>query len=297
MSGHTPEPDPEAPRGGGATVRRIMLGSQLRRLRESAGISREDAGWHIRASESKISRLELGRVGFKMRDVEDLLTLYGVTDDQQREPFLSMAKAANAVTWWHGYHDAMPSWFAGYVGLEESASLIRTYEVQYIPGLLQTPDYTRAVMAGRSVFDADMERRVQIRQERQKVLVREENPPRLWAVVDEAALRRPVGSREIMRQQLAYLLEMMERPNVTVQVLPFQSGAHAAEAGAFTILRFAEPDLPDVVYLEHLAGALYLDKRDDVDVYLQVIERIAVDALTPALTVDALAKLIKDLDT
>jgi len=116
-------------------------------------------------------------------------------------------------------------------------------------------------------------------------------------VVDEAALRRPVGSREIMRQQLAYLLEMMERPNVTVQVLPFQSGAHAAEAGAFTILRFAEPDLPDVVYLEHLAGALYLDKRDDVDVYLQVIDRIAVDALTPALTVDALNKLIKDLDT
>jgi hypothetical protein len=208
-----------------------------------------------------------------------------------------MAKAANAVTWWHGYHDAMPSWFAGYVGLEESASLIRTYEVQYIPGLLQTPDYTRAVMAGRSVFDADMDRRVQIRQERQKVLVREQDPPRLWAVVDEAALRRPVGSRENMRQQLAYLLEMMERPNVTVQVLPFQSGAHAAEAGAFTILRFAEPDLPDVVYLEHLAGALYLDKRDDVDVYLQVIERIAVDALTPTLTVDALAKLIKDLDT
>ena len=297
MSGNTPEPEPEAPRGGGATVRRIMLGSQLRRLRESASISREDAGWHIRASESKISRLELGRVGFKMRDVEDLLTLYGVTDDQQREPFLSMAKAANAVTWWHGYHDAMPSWFAGYVGLEESASLIRTYEVQYIPGLLQTPDYTRAVMTGRSVFDADMDRRVQIRQERQKVLIREQDPPRLWAVVDEAALRRPVGSREIMRQQLAYLLEMMERPNVTVQVLPFQSGAHAAEAGAFTILRFAEPDLPDVVYLEHLAGALYLDKRDDVDVYLQVIERIAVDALTPTLTVDALAKLIKDLDT
>jgi len=166
--------------------------------------------------------------------------------------------------------------------------------VQYIPGLLQTADYMRAVMAGRGVYDSDSERRVQVRLERQNVLLREADAPRLWAVVDEAALRRPVGSPEIMRQQLSHLLEMMERPNVTVQVLPFQSGAHAAEAGAFTILRFAEPDLPDVVYLEHLAGALYLDKRDDVDVYLQVIERISVTALTPALTAEALAKLIKD---
>lgn len=295
MSGpHTADPEPEPPRSGGATVRRIMLGSQLRRLREAAQITRETAGWEIRSSESKISRLELGRVGFKMRDVEDLLTLYGVTDPGAREPFLSMAKAANATTWWHGYHDVLPSWFAGYIGLEESASLIRTYEVQYIPGLLQTADYMRAVMAGRGVYDSDSERRVQVRSERQNVLLREQEAPRLWAVVDEAALRRPVGSPEIMRQQLSHLLEMMERPNVTVQVLPFQSGAHAAEAGAFTILRFAEPDLPDVVYLEHLAGALYLDKRDDVDVYLQVIERISVTALTPALTAEALAKLIKD---
>jgi transcriptional regulator with XRE-family HTH domain len=283
----------ELPRAGGATVRRIMLGSQLRRLREAAGITREAAGYHIRASESKISRLELGRVGFKMRDVEDLLSLYGIADDTHRDPFLSMAKAANAPTWWHGYHDVLPSWFAGYIGLEESAALIRTYEVQYVPGLLQTADYMRAVMSGRGIYDSDMERRVAIRLERQKVLLRED-PPRLWAVVDEAALRRPVGSPDIMRRQLGQLLEMMERPNVTVQVLPFQSGAHAAEAGAFTVLRFAENDLPDVVYLEHLAGALYLDKRDDVDIYLQVIERISVDALPPALTAEALSKLIKD---
>ncbi|OLE27042.1 MAG: transcriptional regulator [Catenulispora sp. 13_1_20CM_3_70_7] len=277
MSGpHTTDPEPEPARAGGATVRRIMLGSQLRRLREAASITREAAGWEIRSSESKISRLER------------------VLDPAAREPFLSMAKSANATTWWHGYHDVLPTWFAGYIGLEESASLIRTYEVQYIPGLLQTADYMRAVMAGRGVLDGDSERRVKVRLERQNVLLREQDPPRLWAVVDEAALRRPVGSPEIMRQQLSHLLEMMERPNVTVQVLPFQSGAHAAEAGAFTILRFAEPDLPDVVYLEHLAGALYLDKRDDVDVYLQVIERISVTALTPALTAEALAKLIKD---
>jgi transcriptional regulator with XRE-family HTH domain len=294
MTGPNPaEQDPEPPRAGGATVRRIMLGSQLRRLREQAGITREQAGWEIRSSESKISRLELGRVGFKMRDVEDLLSMYGVTDEDAREPFLQMARAANAVTWWHGYHDVLPSWFAGYIGLEESASLIRTYEVQYIPGLLQTPEYMRAVMSGRGMFDADMDRRIAIRTERQKVLTRDD-APRLWAVIDEAALRRPVGSADTMRRQLAHLLEMMELSNVTVQILPFQSGAHAAEAGAFTVLRFAEPDLPDVVYLEHLAGALYLDKRDDVDVYLQVIERISVDALPPALTAEALTKLIKD---
>jgi transcriptional regulator with XRE-family HTH domain len=290
-TGETGEAEPQ--RAGGATVRRIMLGSQLRRLREAAGITREAAGYEIRSSESKISRLELGRVGFKLRDVEDLLTLYSILDEAHREPFLSMAKAANAPTWWHGYHDVLPSWFAGYIGLEESATLIRSYEVQYIPGLLQTADYMRAVMRGRGMYDADMERRMAIRLERQKVLLRDD-APRLWAVIDEAALRRPVGSPDIMRRQLAFLLEMMERTNVTVQVLPFQSGAHAAEAGAFTVLRFSEADLPDVVYLEHLAGALYLDKRDDVDVYLQVIERISVDALPTRLHADALAKLIKD---
>ena len=272
-----------------------MLGSQLRRLREAAGITREAAGYQIRSSESKISRLELGRVGFKPRDVADLLTLYGVTDEQEREPLLAMADAANATSWWHGYHDVLPSWFANYVGLEASASLIRAYEVQFIPGLLQTPDYTRAVVARDNLtLDADVERRVAIRQERQNVLSRQENPPHFWAVVDEAALRRQMGSPQIMRRQLSHLLEMMERPNVTVQLLPFESGAQAADAGAFTILRFAELELPDVVYLEHLSGALYLDKHDDVDVYQQVIERISVNALTPMLTADALAKLIEE---
>jgi transcriptional regulator with XRE-family HTH domain len=272
-----------------------MLGSQLRRLREAAHITREAAGYEIRSSESKISRLELGRVGFKVRDVADLLTLYGVTDQQEREPLLSMADAANAASWWHGYHDVLPSWFANYVGLEAAASLIRTYEVQFIPGLLQTPDYTRAVVArGNTAMDADVERRVAIRQERQVVLSRDESPPRFWAVLDEAAVRRPMGGSGIMRRQLSHLLEMMERPNVSVQLLPFECGAQAADAGAFTILRFAEMDLPDVVYLEHLSGALYLDKHDDVDVYLRAIERISVNALTPMLTADALSKLIKE---
>ncbi|MEY9854507.1 transcriptional regulator with XRE-family HTH domain [Catenulispora sp. GAS73] len=281
--------------GTSSTVRRLMLGSQLRRLREAAHITREAAGYEIRSSESKISRLELGRVGFKVRDVADLLTLYGVTDEQERAPLLSMADAANAASWWHGYHDVLPSWFANYVGLEAAADLIRTYEVQFIPGLLQIPDYTRAVVArGNTALDADVERRVAIRQERQHVLSRDENPPRFWAVLDEAAVRRPMGSPEIMRRQLTHLLELMERPNVTVQLLPFECGAQAADAGAFTILRFAEQDLPDVVYLEHLSGALYLDKPDDVDVYLQVMERTSVNALTPVLTTEALAKLINE---
>jgi len=282
----------------GPTVRRMLVGAQLRRLRTDMGLSREEAAEAIRASEWKIHRLENGQVGFKERDLVDLLALYEVTDPDEIDELLTMAREANTPGWWQHYGDVLPQWFRTYVDLESAAALIRTYEGQFVPGLLQTDDYMRAVIHGAHLDESSDEvgRRVRLRMARQTLLTRE-HPPRLWAVVDEAALRRPVGSREIMRQQLAYLLEMMERPNVTVQVLPFQSGAHAAEAGAFTILRFAEPDLPDVVYLEHLAGALYLDKRDDVDVYLQVIERIAVDALTPTLTVDALGKLIKDLDT
>jgi transcriptional regulator with XRE-family HTH domain len=283
------------PASGGPTVLRILLGAQLRRLREGQRITLEDAGKRIRASHSKISRLETGRVGFKDRDITDLLTLYGVTDEEERETLRSLARRANAPGWWHDYSDVLPHWFEAYVGLEEVATQIRAYEVQFVPGLMQTEDYARAVtLLGHDTEPArDIERRVRLRMARQSLLDRED-APNVWAVIDEAVLRRPAGSPEIMHGQLKRLAELGQRPNVTIQVIPFQAGGHAAAGGPFSILRFAEPDLPDVVYLEHLAGALYLDKRDDVDVYLQVIERISVTALTPALTAEALAKLIKD---
>ncbi|MFI6844161.1 helix-turn-helix domain-containing protein [Kitasatospora sp. NBC_00085] len=281
--------------GGGSMVRRILLGSQLRRLREARGITREDAGYAIRASESKISRMELGRVSFKERDVADLLSLYGVDDGVEREALLGLVREANKSGWWHSFNDVLPGWFQTYVGLEEAAALIRTYEVQFIPGLLQSEEYARAVF-GQSrpvISEEEVERRVSLRLRRQKLLT-EGDSPRLWAVIDEAALRRPVGGPEVMRGQVQYLIDVAEQANVVIQVMPFRFGAHAGESGAFTILRFPEQDLADVVYLEQLTSALYLDKRDDVDAYIQVMERLCVDSLTPERTIDLLASILKE---
>jgi transcriptional regulator with XRE-family HTH domain len=282
--------------GSGSMVRRILLGSQLRRLREAKGISREDAGYTIRASESKISRMELGRVSFKERDVTDLLSLYGVDDETERTSLVNLVREANQSGWWHSFGDAMPNWFQTYVGLEEAAALIRTYQVQFIPGLLQTEDYARAIMLlNRPNLDVgEVDRRIDVRTRRQK-LVTDGDGPRLWAVVDEAALRRPVGGPAVMKAQVQRLIDAAEMPNVVVQVMPFRFGGHAAESGAFTILRFPEQDLPDVVYLEQLTSALYLDKRDDVDQYIQVMERLSVDSLTPEGSVELLSALIKEM--
>lgn len=277
----------------GSMVRRILLGSQLRRLREARGVTREAAGYSIRASESKISRMELGRVSFKARDVEDLLTLYGVTDDAEREPLLGLARDSSIAGWWHNYSDVLPGWFQTYVGLEGAASHISTYEVQFVHGLLQTDDYAHAVVtAGHqaAIPEDEVERRVALRLERQKLLLGE-NAPDVLCVLDEAALRRPFGSETLMDGQLKHLAEMSERPNVTVQVVPFESGGHAAESGAFTLLRFPESDLNDVVYLEQLTSALYLDKRDEVGQYDQVLERLVDIALSPSATRDHLHRI------
>lgn len=280
--------------GSGSTVRRILLGSQLRRLREAKGISRDKAGYVIRGSESKISRMELGRVSFKIRDVEDLLTLYGISAHEERRLLLDLANEANSAGWWHTFSDVLPTWFQTYVGLEEAASLIRTYEVQFVPGLLQTPEYARAVVRlGQPTAPKDeIDRRVDLRLARQSML---DKPmaPRLWAILDEGVLRRPVGGSDVMRAQIEHLIELTSSSNVVIQVVPFQVGGHAAEGGAFTILRFREPELADVVYLEQLTSALYLDKRDDVDRYAQVMERVSVDALPPDRTTDAL-HLVRD---
>ncbi|MCP2337018.1 transcriptional regulator with XRE-family HTH domain [Actinomadura rupiterrae] len=285
---------PETP-GTGSTVRRILLGSQLRRLREAQGVSRQDAGYVIRASESKISRLELGRVSFKERDVEDLLTLYGVSDARERNALLQLARDANTPGWWHRYTDVLPSWFQTYVGLEESAALIRTYELQFVPGLLQSEGYARAIIqqGNAGAPESEIEQRVSLRLQRQERLTAPD-APRLWAVLDESALKRPIGGPEVMRGQLEHLIEVSKLPNVTIQVMPFKFGAHAAEGGAFTILRFPEQDLPDVVYVESLTGAMYLDKRDDVDTYLQAMERLSVDSATPEHTVELLGDFLRE---
>lgn len=277
----------------GSMVRRILLGSQLRRLREARGVTREAAGYSIRASESKISRMELGRVSFKARDVEDLLTLYGVTDDAERAPLLGLARDSNRAGWWHSYSDVLPGWFQTYVGLEGAASHINTYEVQFVHGLLQTEDYAHAVVASGhkgQLPDDEIDRRVALRMERQKLLLAE-NAPQFVCVLDEAALRRPFGSRDVMDKQLRHLAEISERPNVTLQAIPFELGGHAAESGAFTLLRFPESDLSDVVYLEQLTSALYLDKTEEVERYDRVLDRLREFGHSPERTRDHLHKL------
>lgn len=280
---------------GGPTVLRIALGTQLRRLREAKGITRQTAGYTIRASDAKISRLELGRVGYKQRDVADLLTLYGVTDAQKREAFLTLARQANSPGWWHKYADVLPSWFEMYIGLEQAASVIRTYQVQFVPGLLQTEDYIRAVtlLGNPGTVPSDVDLRVELRLARQEILTRAD-PPRVWAVVDENALRRAVGGRRVMRRQLEQMIELTGLPNVTLQAITFQAGGHAAAGGPFSILRFSDRNIPDIAYLEQLTSALYLDKRADVDNYLKVMDRLCAQGISPTETRQLLEGILKE---
>jgi transcriptional regulator with XRE-family HTH domain len=276
---------------GGPTVLRILVGAQLRRLREASGISREAAAYAIRGSEAKMSRIESGRVGFKRRDVADLLSEYGVTDGPTRDSLLSLAEQANEPGWWHRYNDAMPEWFSAYVGLEQAATIIRNYEAQYVPGLLQTEAYAHAVIdLGQAVRAEEIDQRVELRIHRQEVLYKSQ-PPDYWAVIDEAVLRRNMGGRQVMRDQLDRILEASKRQNITVQVVPFDRSDAAAVGGPFTLLRFGEPDLPDVVYLEQLNSALYLNRGSDVESYLKIIDRLSAGALTPRRSAELIASV------
>jgi transcriptional regulator with XRE-family HTH domain len=283
-----------APTGAGSpTALRIVLGARLRRLREAKRISPEEAGYVIRASHSKISRLETGRVSFKDRDIVDLLTLYGVTDESQREEIRGLAARANNPGWWHDYSDMLATWFEDYLGLEEAAVEICTYEAQFVPGLLQTEDYASAVILLEYSNPKEISRRVSLRMARQAILSGPD-PTSLWAVLDEAALRRPIGGVRAMRAQLQHLIEMAQQPNVTIQIMPFTSGGHAAAGGSFSVLHFAEIDLPDVVYLEQLASAQYLDKQDVVGTYVEVLDRLRVEAATPADSLETLQARLRE---
>jgi transcriptional regulator with XRE-family HTH domain len=295
-------PDIESDRDGGVggneqpgpMAVRLLLGARLRKLRESAGITRDAAGYAIRGSESKISRLELGRTAIKARDVNDLLHLYGVTHDE-RASLLAMAGQANAVSWWQDYSDVIPAWFTAYLGLEQSATLIRCYEVQFIPGLLQTPDYAHAVLSigAEARAGLDAERRVILRMRRQQVLHRPD-PPHLWAVIDEAALRRPIGGAPVARAQLEHLIEMARLSHVNIQIAPFSGGSRAVADGAITMLRFPEADLGDMVYLEQHANAQYLSKPAERDCYWSILNRLVTEAAPPAGTEAILRQILRE---
>ncbi|QJY48300.1 helix-turn-helix domain-containing protein [Pseudonocardia broussonetiae] len=287
-------PAGSGPPDSGPPALRIALGGQLRRLREAAGISREAAAGTLRTSPARIDGLELGRElgrgGFTTRDVDDLLTRYGVADDRYR----ALARRATEPDWWQSYHDLLPGWAETYVGLEQAASRIRTYEVQFVPGLLQTADHARAVI--RLVYDhaPEVERRVELRMRRQALLTAP-GAPALHAVVDEGALRRTVGGPAVARAQLDHLLALSELPHVRLQVAPFHFGGHAAAGGPFTILGFTEPDLADLVYLEQLTSALYLDAPSDVAHYERVMDRLCTQVEPVGRTGAILASIRAEL--
>jgi len=293
-SGETSDAGQEEP-AAEATVLRMLLGAQLRRLREAAGISAEKAGYEIRASRSKISRMETGRVGLKLRDIEDLLTLYGVADERERTKVLALASRSREPEWWTQYNDILPDWFETYLSLEPAAATIRSFETQFVPGLFQTEDYARAVtrLGHKAASDAEIERRVGLRLGRQDLLDGRQRP-RIWVIIDEAVLRRPVGGALVMRAQLRRLTEAAQLPGVRLQVVPFARGGHAGASGSFSILRFEEQDLPDVVYIEQLTSAVYLDQRADVEHYLEVVDLLSGEALSLADTMCFLEQVADD---
>ncbi|MFA1554306.1 helix-turn-helix domain-containing protein [Actinomadura chokoriensis] len=279
------------------TALRMQIGARLRRMREEKGIGQSEAGDAIRSSASKMSRLELGRHSFKLRDVLDLLDLYGVRDEDERASFIDLVREAKKPGWWQSYGDAIPHWFEQYLGLEQSATTIRSYEVQYVPGLLQTRDYARAVI-GLEHHDAaheGLERRLTVRMTRQQILHRPVGAATLWTVIDEAALRRPFGGPVTMRAQIEHLIEVSESmPNVRLQVLPFSAGGHLALGGPITIVRFAEHALDDMVYLEHLTGARY-PEGDEAARYQKIMDLLAIRASRPARTTTFLKDLLNEL--
>jgi hypothetical protein len=290
---------PDRPAGreyqqGSPALSRMVLGHALRVLREQAGISPARAGEEIRVPASGIGALERGRLGLRVRDVADLCALYGGTDHFQRVTLLSLANLSLRPEWWHDCRDVVPGWFEQFLGLEQVASLIRGYETRFIPGLFQTPAYARALISHGTPSGPVTERRAELRMQRQQIL-RSPRPPRLWMLIDEAALRRTVGDRALMAGQLRHLLAACDVPGVTIQVLTCRSRRHLAGI-PFTVLRLPGPDdLPDVIYLEHPAGALYLDQPGDHPGYLHALNLLATAADPAHATPDILNRLLGDL--
>ncbi|MGW7577316.1 helix-turn-helix domain-containing protein [Streptomyces sp. NPDC054765] len=266
----------------------MVLGKRLQDLREKAGLSFERAAAALDVTHATIRRMEKAEVGLKLPYVEKLLATYGVTDDDEIEGFLSLAREANKPGWWHRFRDVLPEWFSAFVSLESEANLIRAYQPHYIPGLLQTEDYAAAVVrAGMPHASApDIDRIVALRMERQSLLTRD-NAPMLWAVMDETVLRRPIGGTSVMRDQVTRLMEATALPNVRLQIMPFAAGPHPAMYGPFHIFRFPIPELPDIAYAESLVGAVYFDERNDVSQFLEALDRMCAQA-APAHTTEAI---------
>ncbi|NEA82302.1 helix-turn-helix domain-containing protein [Actinospica acidiphila] len=268
------------------TVGQVVLGRRLYELREAAGFSREEAARILRVAPATVRRMETAEVALKIPYVQMLLTAYGVPDGEA-DTFVTLAEDANRPGWWQRYHDVLPEWFSLYVSLEGAARIIRSYEPHFVPGLLQTEDYARAVLEAGTIGTAGpetVERHVALRMERQRLLERPD-PPHLWVLMEETALRRPVsGDSRVMRDQFDKLLEYAERDRVTLQIAEFADGPHPGTYAPFSLFRFAEPELPDMVFTEYLTGALYLDSRKEVSVHLEVLDHMTARAASARRT-------------
>jgi transcriptional regulator with XRE-family HTH domain len=280
---------------GSPTVLRMILARQLQALREKSRMSHEQAAQAIDSSESTIRRMERAEGGLEPLTVKSLLMAYGVSDAGEIDAFLALSRDASKPGWWHSYDDVLPSWFRAAVGLEESASLIRAYEPQVVPGLLQTEGYIRAITAASfpAATEEFTERAVALRLARQQLLTRPE-PPQYWVVLDETVLRRPIGGHKVMRAQLEHLIKAAGQPNVTIQVIPFAVGWHPALYGMFNIFRFPAEQLPDIVYTEALTGAYYLNKPEESARYTEALDRMCVQAASPEHTVTILQHIMKE---
>ena len=279
------------------TMRRRRLAAELLRLREAAGLTQEEVAGRLEWDPSKLSRIENRQVGIIARDLRKLLDMYGVTDVEQREGYFAMAREGKQRAWWQSYGDVIPSEYGTLIGLETEAVTISSYGQELVPGLLQTADYARAVIRAFRPDDTadEITRRVEVRLARQAVLARDD-PPRLWAVISEAVVRRAVGGQAVMAAQLRALASVRERSVVTVQVLPFSAGEHPAMAGSFVILDFPDPE-PAAVYLENASSALYLERITDVQRYAGMFQFVQAAALGPKESRDMLIAAAHELDS
>jgi transcriptional regulator with XRE-family HTH domain len=267
----------------GPTVRRRRLGSELRRLREARSINLEVVADRLGLAASTLSRIENGKAPTKTAYLTALLEFYEVTDPEQRQVLIEMAREGHRKGWWAGYEDVLPTGFGIYMGLEADASGLRVYETQAVNGLLQTQDYARAILREVNKKDSpdQLQRVTELRLKRQESLVREPDPVDLWLILDEAVIRRPIGGPEVMVGQLKHLVEASQWPNVTLQVLPFSAGAHPALTGPFTIVEFPERTDDDVVYFDSWGGPIYLEKERDVRTCTEAFDRLRAAALSP----------------
>jgi hypothetical protein len=275
------------------TVRRRRLGQELRRLRELKGMTAEEVAERLLVSQSKISRLENGRRSISQRDVRDLCGVYEVDDHRIVDSLMQMAKDSRQQGWWHSFGD-IP--YSVYIGLETDAASLRVYDPQVVPGLLQTRPYAEALIAGALPETAlgDIDKRVQVRLKRQERISAPDNPLRLWTVLDEAALRRAVGNRSLMRDQLEHLVEQSQLPHVTVQVIPFDMGAHPGLNGQYAILEFPDAADSSVVYIEGVTSDLYLEKANDVQKYSVMYEHLRAQALNVEQSRQFIADIAKE---